>query len=106
MKNYLFSVIKDLTILSGEMASLSSKRDTRSVAEMKIKSREHSRLIELLRNALSYYKYFGHESDKDFELLSSFVKNSDDRHFDFLCNVTWDSTDDNCDDDISSDEDN
>jgi hypothetical protein len=88
------------------MANLLNEKDTRCNGTLAIKSKEHSRLVSLLRNALSYYKYFSEEGDEEYELFSSYVKESDDRDIDFILNEQWDSIDNNYDEEetVSSDE--
>lgn len=86
------------------MAQLLNERSTRSNGKYAIKSREYSRLVCLLRNALTYYKYFGEEGDEDFEFFSSIVRKSDDQKFDFILNEQFDEVDKNNEEDsVSSD---
>jgi len=87
MKNFLYSVAHDLKQLADAIEKLkSTPGSSRSRGELVIKSNEYSRLIQLMREALSYYKYFGKEDDIDYVRFSSLVRKSDDRAIDFILN--------------------
>ena len=82
MKNYLYSLAND----ANKICTLLNSTDTQFKGELAIKAKEYSRLIELLRNALSFYRYFGEEDDEEFVFFSSLVKKNDDRDIEFVLN--------------------
>lgn len=86
MKNFLYSVANDLKKISDEMDKLKNSLGSRCSGELAIKSKEHSRLVQLMRDALSYYKYFGREDDLNYLWFSALVRQSDDRDVDFILN--------------------
>ncbi|XP_045030603.1 uncharacterized protein LOC116925949 isoform X1 [Daphnia magna] len=84
MRNYLYSISNDLMERRNEIGVLTGASDLRSKGELSIKCIEYSRLIALLRNALSYYRFFGEETSGEFRGLAELVVESDDRDLDFF----------------------